>query len=185
MEPLEGLNSFKFATGNPFVTGIGCVSIMDDNYLSNSFIISVSLIEAKRPLRSPLWRGVEPSSRRGDSFALGVPGVAVFLESEFAWFEIVPTLSGGVSATGAFVNVNAAASDHASDAGAQFRYIHFERSPSFRQYIEANRDSSFHAGISKSASNIIRVGRFHVGLEAFHAPKVSGTKGLDQIIVWR
>ncbi len=152
---------------------------MDDNDLSNGEIVSISLIEAKLPLRIPRGAGVVPSSSGGDSFALGVPGVTVLLDSVLTWSPIVPSLGGSASATCTVVNVNTAASDHPGDARAQIRHIHDERSPGFRRRIEANRDSPIDVGECKSFSNIISVGRLYDGRKTFHDSEFSGANGLD------
>ncbi len=168
MEPTSGkLNHFEFATSNSFVTASSCVCIMDHNHLSNSGIVSVSLIEAKLPLCSPRWRSVVPSSSRGDPFALRVPGVAIFLDSKLTWFPVVPSLNGGATAAGAVVYMNTTASDHAGYAWAQIAHIHFERPPIFLWRIKAYCDSTLNAGICQNACYVVWVGRFHVGLEAF------------------
>ena len=151
---------------------------MDDNNLPSRGIVSISLIEAKLPLRLPHGVGVEPGTSGGDPLALWVPRVAVFLETVSTRFPVVPPLVGRAGAAGAVVHVYAAAGDRAGDAPPEIRHVHLERTPSFPGRIEADGDGPRHVGVCECAGDVIRVGRFHVGLKAFHAEFSGTTKGL-------
>ena len=83
------------------------------------------------------------------------------------------------AATGAGVNVNAAAGDPGFDVRAQTTYIHGERSPIARRCREANSNCPINIGVNKAPSRVF-VRRCHRSLEALLRPKFAEMMGLHQ-----
>lgn len=89
---------------------------MNEDDLSDSVSVSISLIEAKRSLCFPLAVGVRTSPSGGDGCAVGVPRIDISLDSSCVWFPILWSYVKTAVTTGAAMDVKVASSALAGDA---------------------------------------------------------------------